>query len=228
VRLVQPRQERPGRERAGINKQQDEFWVVEHRNARHRDSILPLHRRNVEALDLRARQRTRPNGHSRALLEFADTGDHSLSDAAEQVTGRELLADGLRSSLSLVQMRWREEEEREVDLDPAPRTAASLARRLRRALPGRFQGRQTVPIRQASVWDSIADLCRRRCHARDRAGATRGQEAVAPPRTSLVRGGRRTAQVASLSASLSLRSSSSGTSSSISGKSCRSSSRMCA
>jgi hypothetical protein len=99
----------------------------------------------VEALDLRARQHTCPNGHRRALLEFADTGDHSLGDAAEQVTGRELLADGLRSSLSLVQMRRREEKEREVDLDPAPRTATSLARRLRRALPGRLQGRQTGP-----------------------------------------------------------------------------------
>jgi hypothetical protein len=40
-------------------------------------------------------------------------------------------------------MRRREEQEREIDLDP--RVAASRTRRLRRGLPGRLRGRQTGP-----------------------------------------------------------------------------------
>ena len=145
VRLVQARQELPGREGEGIDEQRDEPGVVELGKSRHRDLILRLHGRGVEALDLRPRQRTRPDGHRRTLLELADTGDHSLGDAAEQVPRRELLTDGLGGRLHLVQMRRREEQEREVDRVPAAPAAASLARRLRRGLPGRLRGRQTSP-----------------------------------------------------------------------------------
>jgi hypothetical protein len=136
VRLVQARQERPGREREGIDEQRDEPGVVELGKARHRDPILRLHGRGVEALDLRPLKRTRPDSHRRTLLELADTGDHPLGDAAEQVPRRELLTDGLGGRLHLVQVRRREEQEREVDLDPAARATASRTRRLRRGLPG--------------------------------------------------------------------------------------------
>jgi len=99
----------------------------------------------VEALDLRSGQRTRPDGHRRTLLELADTGEHSLGHAAEQVPRRELLTDGLGGRLHLAQVRRREEKEREVDLVPAAPAAASRTRRLRRGLPGRLRGRQTGP-----------------------------------------------------------------------------------
>jgi hypothetical protein len=145
VRLVQVRQERPGREREGIDEQRDEPGVVELGKARHCDPILRLHGRGVEAVDLRSRKRTRPDGHRGTLLELADTGDHSLGDAAEQMPRRELLTDGLGGRLHLVQMRRREEQEREVDRDPAAPAAARRTRRLRRALPGRLRGRQTGP-----------------------------------------------------------------------------------
>ena len=145
VRLVQPCQERPEREGEGIDEQRDQPRIVELGKARHRYPLLRLHGRGVEALDLRARQRTRPDGHRGTLLELADTRDHSLGDAAEQVPGRELLADGLGGRLGLVQVRRGEEDEREVDLGPAQRATAGLARRLRGGIPGRLRGRQTGP-----------------------------------------------------------------------------------
>src|SRR2546426_11788815 len=80
-----------------------------------------------------------------APLELADTRDHSLGDAAEQVPGRELLAYGVGDRLGLVQVRRGEEDEREVDLGPAQRATAGLARRLRRGAPGRLRGRETGP-----------------------------------------------------------------------------------
>ena len=156
VRLVQPRQERPDREREGIDEQRDQPRIVELGKARHRDPLLRLHGRGVEALDLRARQRTRPHGHRGALLELADTRDHSLGDAAEQVPGRELLADGLGGRLGLVQVRRGEEDEREVDLGPAQRATAGLARRLRGGVPGRLRGRQTGPDPAGERLGSIA------------------------------------------------------------------------
>jgi hypothetical protein len=140
VRLVQPRQERPGREREGIDEQRDEPRVVQLGKARHGDPLLRLHGRDVEALDLRARQRTRPNGHRGTLLELTDARDHSLGDAAEQVPRREFLAYGLGSRLGLDQVRGGEEDEREVDLAPAPHAAARLARCLCRGVPGRLRG----------------------------------------------------------------------------------------
>jgi hypothetical protein len=145
ARLVQPRQERPDRKREGIDEQRDEPRVVEVGKARHRGPLFRLHGRDVEALDLRARQRTRPDGHRGAPLELAGTRNHSLGDAAEQVPGRELLAYGLGGRLGLDQVPGGEEDEREVDLGPAQRAAAGLARRLRRGLPGRLRGRQTGP-----------------------------------------------------------------------------------
>jgi hypothetical protein len=63
--------------------------------------------------------RSRPDGHRGPSLQLADTRDHSLGDAAEQVPGRELLAYSLGGRLRLVQVRRREEDEREVDLGPA-------------------------------------------------------------------------------------------------------------
>jgi hypothetical protein len=166
VRLVQARQERPGREGEGIDEQRDEPGVVELGKARHCDSILRLHGRGVEALDLRPRQRTRPDGQRRTLLELADAGDHSLGDAAEQVPRRELLMDGLGGRLDLVQMRRREEQEREIDL--APRVAASRTRRLRRGLPGRLRGRQTGldPTRKRLGLHCATSVRRGRCLAR--------------------------------------------------------------
>ena len=145
VRLVQARQKRPGREREGIDEQRDEPGVVELGKSRHRDPILRLHGRGVEALDLRSRQRTRPDGHRRTMLELADTGDHSLGDAAEQVPRRELLTDGLGGRLHLVQMCRREEQEREVDRVLAAPAAARRTRRRRSGLPDRLRSRQTSP-----------------------------------------------------------------------------------
>jgi hypothetical protein len=55
VLLVQPGQERPDREREGIDEQRDEPRVVELGKARVRGPFLRLPGRNVEALDLRAR-----------------------------------------------------------------------------------------------------------------------------------------------------------------------------
>src|SRR2546426_1202330 len=99
----------------------------------------------MEALDLGARQRTRPDGHPRAPLELAATRDHSLGDAAEQVPGRELLAYGLGGRRGLLQVRRRQEDEGEVDLGGAEPSTAGLAGRLRRGVPGRLRGRQTGP-----------------------------------------------------------------------------------
>jgi len=100
-----------------------------------RDPVLCLHRRGVEALDLRSRQRARPDSNGRTLLELADTGDDSLGDAAQQVPGRELLPDGLGGRLHLVQMRRREEQKREVDRVRGV-LAASRTCCPRRGLPG--------------------------------------------------------------------------------------------
>jgi len=134
----------------------------------------------VEALDLRAGQRTRPDGHRRTLLQLADTRDHSLDDATEQVPGRELLAHGLGGRLRLVQVRRREEEEREVDLGPAQRAPADRARRLRRGLPGRLRGRQTgtdparerLSLHRATECTSLAGAGSRR----SRAGRSRSEQ----------------------------------------------------
>jgi hypothetical protein len=76
-------QEGPDREREGIDKQRDEPRIVELGKARHVDPAVRLHSREVKALHLRARQRTRPDGNRGTLLELADAREHSLGDAAE-------------------------------------------------------------------------------------------------------------------------------------------------
>jgi hypothetical protein len=67
VRLVQPGQERPEREREGIDEQRDEPRVVELGEAHRRNPVVRRHGRGVEALDLSSRQRARPDGHRRTL-----------------------------------------------------------------------------------------------------------------------------------------------------------------
>jgi CheY-like chemotaxis protein len=142
VLRVQAGQERPGREAEGIDEQRDERRVVELGEARDRDPLVALHGYKVEALELRARQGGRPDGHSRTLLELAGAPDDSLGDAAEQVPGCELCADGVGGCLGLAQVRRGEEEEGEVDLVD-PRIAMRLPRRLPRGHRGRRGGRET-------------------------------------------------------------------------------------
>jgi hypothetical protein len=105
--------------------------------------VVGLDGREVEAVDLRTRQRTCPHGHPWALLELAHTRHHALGDAAEQMARRELLAHGLDGRRGLIQVRRRKKQEREIDLGPAQRATAGLARRLRRGVPGRLRGRET-------------------------------------------------------------------------------------
>ena len=92
--LVQLREEAGRRVGERVDEQRDEVGVVEIRDPGHRDAFVGVEGDALEGLDHGVRQRRRPDGRGRAVLELAVARDHALGHAAEHVRGRQLLLDG--------------------------------------------------------------------------------------------------------------------------------------
>jgi hypothetical protein len=129
--VVQLRQERPDRESERVGEEGDQRRPLESREAGDRDLGLGLDRSEMKALDLGARERSRPDRRGRAVLELARTRHDALGNARQEVPRAEHLAHDLRRLLGLLEVSWGEEAKGEVD-----RGSVELGARLRSRLTG--------------------------------------------------------------------------------------------
>ena len=143
----------PSREREGIDEQRDQPRIVELGKARHRYPLLRLHGRGVEALDLRARQRTRPDGHRRTLARAR--GHRATTPSATQPS-RCRGASSSRTASAAASASSRCAGERKTNARSTSARPSAPPRASRAASVAASQADSEVdrpaPIRQASVW----------------------------------------------------------------------------